>query len=400
MRKFFFVLVLFVALFVFVACCDEDPAPDKPITFNLILDANDGSGTRKTITITGSDGKVPACPFTRDGFGFGVWNTKQDGSGTTYKKGDAIPGSDDFTLYALWGHALEESTTAWTNGNAYALNGNITIDTRVSVTGNVMLYVSEGYTLTTSEGISVPGGSTLTIDGSGTLNARTAPEDNVAAIGSDAGDTCGTISINGGNVNAIIGDYSHGAAIGGGLESSGGTITIAGGTVYAKANSTGAGIGGSDADGGNITISGGNVTAIGANGAGIGGSDYGHGGGTISISGGVITAYGSFSCAGIGGASHGAGGTITISGGTVTANGGSSGAGIGGGYCGAGGTITISGGKVTATGDSGTSGIGGGESSLDEGTLNHPGVLLQVSSDNSTWENYDDTNRMRYMRTV
>ncbi|MBO4394572.1 MAG: hypothetical protein J5800_09540, partial [Spirochaetales bacterium] len=64
-----------------------------------------------------------------------------------------------------------------------------------------------------------------------------------------------------------------------------------------------------------------------------------------------------------------------------------------------GGTISIHGGTVIASGGTGCAGIGGGCEGAD-GTLNHPGISLKVSSDNSTWEDYDDSNRMRYMKTV
>lgn len=50
----------------------------------------------ETITI---DTDIP----TKDGYTFGEWNTKKDGSGKTYKPGDKYTGDKDLTLYAIWG---------------------------------------------------------------------------------------------------------------------------------------------------------------------------------------------------------------------------------------------------------------------------------------------------------
>ena len=385
-------------LFVSVSCKDS---VDRLFGISLTLYANDGTGTATTLSIDRKDGKIPACPFTREGFGHAGWNTKQDGSGTSYMKGDAIPDSGDLVLYARWGVALTETTDEWENGVTYALDRDITIGTRVSIDGAVALYLSEEYTLTASKGINVPGGSTITISGSGVLAA--AGDDN-AAIGGNKGKSTGTIVVNGGTINTTPTPLSNygGAAIGSGLSGSGGTVSIHGGIVNATTGvgNFGAGIGGGQlSDGGTITISGGTVNATGGNGgAGIGGGGDGSGG-TITISGGTVTARGGGGGAGIGGGSYGSGGTITISGGIVTADGGNSGAGIGGGDHGSGGLITISGGTVTASSeDPEASGIGGGYSGAD-GTLNHPGISLKVSSDKTDWEDYDGSNRKRYMKT-
>ena len=367
MRKAVFIFAVLFVLFAFVSCCG-DSAPDEPVSFNLILVANDGSGSRTTINIKGSRGNVPACPFTRVGFGLAGWNTKQDGTGTAYKKGDVISSSNDFTLYAQWGIALTETTDEWVDGTTYALDRDITIDTRVSVDGNVVLYLSEEYTLTASCGIDVRGGRSILIDGSGTLDASSYYNSgSYSAIGRST-EEASTIVIKGGTINAkTLEDHSC-AAI------SAGTISIYGGIVTASILEP------------NL-----------AYGAGIGGGMT-CGGGTITIYGGIVTASGGGSGAGIGGC-EADGGTITIYGGTVTASGFNLGAGIGGGGNGNGGTISIHGGIVIASGGTGCAGIGGGCEGAD-GTLNHPGISLKVSSDNSTWEDYDDSNRMRFMKTV
>ena len=226
---------------------------------------------------------------------------------------------------------VESSTTSW-NAGWYVVNSNVTISSRITVSGEVNLILADGYTLTASQGITVDGSNSLTIygqtSGTGTLKATT----NNAAAGI------------------------------GGLYAAGGTITINGGTVEATGGGGAAGIGG-----------------------GLGGA-----GGTITINGGTVTATGGDNPggSGIGGGQSGAGGTITINGGTVTATGGSGGnggAGIGGGSAGAGGSGTITGGTVTATGR-GTygRGIGSGSSSQSNGNCSISGnAVVFASSDSS-----------------
>ena len=212
---------------------------------------------------------------------------------------------------------VSSGTTEMTDGNTYNVNSNVTVSSRITVSGSATLVLGEGATLTAEKGIEVAGGNTLTIRGTGTLNASGCKVGSVytAAIGS--GYYYGTINIEGGTVNATGTTYS--AGIGGGSHSSSGsgTITISGGTVNATGGKNAAGIGG----GSNHDWSG----------------FYGASG-SITITGGTVTAQGNGGGAGIGGGgsgSLGAGsnGVITITGGSVTATGGDKGYGIGPGVC-------------------------------------------------------------------
>lgn len=236
-------------------------------------------------------------------------------------------------------------------------------------------------------GIEAPAGATLTIscarsgedghvcdDSCGSLNASGAAwgvaNGCAAGIGGKQA-AGGTITINGGNIEATGG---RGAGIGGGgmdWPCTGGTIVINGGIVEAQGGLESAGIGGSAASSGNITINGGTVTArsfvlvSSVGGAGIGAGEGTHDpSGEITITGGTVTAYGTDGGAGIGGGCFNAVNKISISGGTVMAYG-AGGAGIGSGsgsIYGYGGDITITGGAVTAYGAWGGAGIGGGRS--------------------------------------
>ena len=275
---------------------------------------------------------------------------------------------------------VTSGATAWnggTDGAWYVVNSNVTIASRITVTGDVKLILCDGATLTASEGITVNEGNSLTIygqtNGTGALTIPTGVSLGAGIGGlslSEGGYTTeyhsgGTIIINGGKITATGGQA--GAGIGGGYGGGGGTITINGGTVEAYGcpnNSDGAGIGGGQwGSGGTITINGGTVTAqAGMGGAGIGSASASQSGQPTSviINGGTIAATGGMGGAGIGDGGSSINIEVTIHSGTVTATGGMGGAGIGGGMASLGGTITITGGTVTATGGAvtGTSNIG------------------------------------------
>ena len=386
--------------------------------------ANTGTGTMADqIVYTNTDFALKPNDFTKEDYIFIGWNTSADGTGDGFLDGATTSISSDITLYAQWleGVIITSETTAMTTGK-YNLISDVTIASRVTVTGSATINLLAGNTLTVRKGINVSGDNSLTIEGSGNLTIKgtdvlEGPDDNCAGIGGNDGQNAGTINIKGGNLEVYGGNYA--AGIGGGRKGAGGHITITGGTVEARGVNSGAGIGSGynesedpAVNGGIIIISGGAVTASGGSSAGIGGGYLAncgeitisgtaniyaraHGGaaigsggkyllckennGVITITGGTIDANGDGGAAGIGGGASGDGGTINISGGTVTASGvgnysTSSGAGIGGGSQGNGGTINISGGHVTATAEDGACiGSGkdasGGNITISDGTV-------------------------------
>ncbi len=213
---------------------------------------------------------------------------------------------------------INENMTTWnadTTGGWYVATDNVTISSRVTVTGDVHLILQDDCTLTVNGGIQVadndndpqtPSPNSLTIYGQAKGTGELIADVNIghAGIGGNRdpnggnqGSAGGTVTIHGGKVIAAGGN--SGAGIGGGSGGAGGTVKIYGGTVEATGNGNGAGIGGggSGGAGGEITISGGNVTASSSgNGAGIGGGGSGSGG-----AGGNITITGGTNAAGIGG---------------------------------------------------------------------------------------------------
>ena len=70
--------------------------------YTVGFNANGGTGTVASIVTTGTTATIPANAFTRSKHRFDRWNTKADGSGTSYTAGQTITLSDDMTLYAIW----------------------------------------------------------------------------------------------------------------------------------------------------------------------------------------------------------------------------------------------------------------------------------------------------------
>ena len=436
-----------------------------PISYTVAFDKN-GEGATGTMTSQSftydAAQNLSANAFSWESHAFTGWNTKADGSGTSYAAGASVSNltstdGDTITLYAQWseGPNLIKSTTeaiTLSSGDYTIEDTTVTVDGRITISGTVNLLLPDGKTLNANSGITVSEGNTLVIDkfdsestGTGILNA-TAEEfewgKNYAGIGGGNGGAGGTITVKYGTVTATggvsaagIGGGNNGsggiitisdtadvtatggsgaAGIGGGYHGAGGSITISGGTVNAAGGSSAAGIGGGTGNyqdysvgaGGIISISGGDITATGGkNGAGIGGGINGNGG-TLSVSDGTVVANGGENGAGIGGGAYANGGIVTIEGGTVSATGNAGGAGIGGGnnYYGGGGVgadVTISGGAVTATGSDGAAGIGHGKSSDTNGNLTlADDLILRVSDDGSTWSDYVEDVRHGYMKTV
>ena len=286
----------------------------------------------------------------------------------------------------------EELTSGW-----YVVKDTV-ITTKLIVEGEVHLILTNGSSLTVNSSVRVNAGNKFTVycqsknlNEMGKLTAKAINYN--AAIGGYNSNNCGTITINGGIINAIPNSSGAAAGIGGGGSGSGGTITINGGQVTAYGSQYGAAIGGGSgpesnmgASCGNITINGGTVEAkVESNGQGaaIGsGARYSGDEGSITIKGGTVNATSSGTGAAIGGGHLTSGGTITIIDGNVTATHTGStkqGAAIGGGQAGSGGNITIKGGQVTANTESLGAAIGG-DSSYPAGTIIIKGGTVTATS--------------------
>ena len=204
--------------------------------------------------------------------------------------------------------SLSSESTTW-NNYMYVADGDVTIDGRVTVNGDVELVLTDGCNLTINGGIQVGASSTLTIyaqstgENAGRLNIRNVATYD-AGIGGNGnveedGETCGTVDILGGNITV---ESTKGAAIGGGGSENGnggnaGMVRIYDGNVTAS-STEGAAIGGGSSvnvhagNGGTVKIFDGTVIAESTDGAGIGGGSgaIGGSGATVTVGGGNITA--------------------------------------------------------------------------------------------------------------
>ena len=226
---------------------------------------------------------------------------------------------DEGVIKTVSAEAVGNTMTTWGEGNSasnpkwYVVKKAVTINDRITVTGNVHLILADNAILTAKKGIDVLAGNSLTIyaqtdmltESTGKIVAE--PNDDNAGIGGSEYKDGGTITITGGYVKARS---RFGAGIGGGKRGAGGSIKITGGKVYANSGDNGAGIGGGKGEaGGNIEITGGDVLASSLSGAGIGGG-RGGAGGTIKITGGKVDAGSIDGGAGIGAGEGGAAGSF------------------------------------------------------------------------------------------
>ena len=423
----------------------------------LTYDANNGTGEKiKKMLFTGRPYSLIGKPdgFTPPAADYAIykWNTKANGTGTDYKRGDPVTLSGDMTLYAQWidptinvesgtfpdgpvtygnnvftivddlipgySYIVIKSTGAGSGSNGRRIK--VASDVTATVTLRDATIDVSNTTLAGAFEVESGADVTLVLEGTNTLKsgARMAglhvPDNSAIRITgiSGNGSSDGTLMATGGNYNSSTGAA---AGIGGGGGIGGGNITIAGGTVTATGgngggnNAAGAGIGGGGGgnvrsdqggsiggSGGNITIAGGTVTAKGGQGGPSGGAGAGIGGGGGG--------YGNV---------PGSGGNIIITGGSVTATGGDTtinsggGAGIGSGGKGYsndnvnGGSITITGGNVTATGGKNTeatagtsagAGIGGGGAGQNRGgcdAANYTGPGDDQDTSGTTWSGWD-----------
>lgn len=205
---------------------------------------------------------------------------------------------------------VTSGSTEWsgsTTGGWYVATGTTQISSRVTVSGDVHLILADDASLTIDGGINVPANSSLTVygqtAGSGKLTATgsTVDSDHMyeAVIGGNQSETAGTITIDGGSIEAkgSSAGYYYGAIVGGGSNGGGGTITLNGGSLTATGGSAGhyygAIVGGGDnGTGGSLQVNGGTLTATGGSsstypstviGYGDSGSDF-----TVGIAGGTV----------------------------------------------------------------------------------------------------------------
>ena len=134
--------------------------------------------------------------------------------------------------------SVSSGTTRLTGG-WYCVTGDVTVDDRITVSGQANLVLCDGAILRAKSGIELTARnmSSLTIWGQKEGAGRLIADGGFAAagIGGSFGKSGGDLTINGGHITATGGNNA--AGIGGGGSGGGGDITINGGTVEAKAGS-------------------------------------------------------------------------------------------------------------------------------------------------------------------
>lgn len=123
------------------------------VSHTIIYDANGGEGTIDPMPkYNGFDRVLPTSGFTRTGYTFAGWNTKEDGTGTSYPAGANYTTDEDVTLYAQWNENYVSGGTTITDDG---VTKNATIDESIQIAGVVPNEVTNAtltYTRTIASG--------------------------------------------------------------------------------------------------------------------------------------------------------------------------------------------------------------------------------------------------------
>ena len=131
----------------------------EPVNYTLSYNANGGSGSMSSQTVTeGQAAKLKTNTFTKTGYYFTGWNTKANGSGTSYSDGAYATFYGNTTLYAQWQKYADPVITFDKNGGS-GTTVTQTVPYGESATLNTNSFTRTGYTFT---------GWNTKADGSGT----------------------------------------------------------------------------------------------------------------------------------------------------------------------------------------------------------------------------------------
>ena len=147
-------------------------------TYEIVFDANGGSGTMTSVSATYDiDVVLPENTFTKEDYVFTGWNTEADGSGTAYTNGQSINNlsSEDgstIKLYAQWSINTYEIVFDANGGNGTMTSITATYDTDIVLPENT--FTKEDY---------VFAGWNTEADGSGTTYSDKSTVKNLVASG-------------------------------------------------------------------------------------------------------------------------------------------------------------------------------------------------------------------------
>lgn len=150
----------------------------KPNTYSVSFNANGGNGSMSSESMTYDAAKaLTTNSFTRAHYNFTGWNTKADGSGTSYAdkasvKNLTATNGATVTLYAKWTPNTYTVKFNANGGTGTMTDEGMTYDSAKTLTGNTL--TRKGYTFT---------GWNTKADGTGTAYADKASVKNLAASG-------------------------------------------------------------------------------------------------------------------------------------------------------------------------------------------------------------------------
>ena len=145
----------------------------EPVNYTLSYNANGGSGSMSSQTVTeGQAAKLKTNTFTKTGYYFTGWNTKANGSGTSYSDGAYATFYGNTTLYAQW-QKYADPVITFDKNDGSGTTATQTVPYGESATLNTNSFTRTGYTFT---------GWNMKADGSGTAygdRASISPSSNV-----------------------------------------------------------------------------------------------------------------------------------------------------------------------------------------------------------------------------
>ena len=108
--KIYSKLIILLALVLCLAACDGAVhlpgiinSIDPIVTVSVKYDANGGTGNMDDQIVEQNVAtKLSSNSFSRNGYSFDGWNTKSDGTGTSYSNEELATIVEDLTLYAMW----------------------------------------------------------------------------------------------------------------------------------------------------------------------------------------------------------------------------------------------------------------------------------------------------------
>ena len=131
----------------------------EPVNYTLSYNANGGSGSMSSQTVTeGQATKLKTNTFTKAGYYFTGWNTKADGSGTSYSDGAYATFYSNTTLYAQW-QKYADPVITFNKNDGSGTTVTQTVPYGSSATLNANSFTRTGYTFS---------GWNTKADGSGT----------------------------------------------------------------------------------------------------------------------------------------------------------------------------------------------------------------------------------------